>query len=67
MFVPDRIEGPNGGLTAVDAPGDSAARDLAFLAAWERDSLPRSIDAGTILRIRQMRRAGAAQAKSERP
>ena len=31
--------------------------DLAFLAAWEDGILPRSIDAATILRVRQMRRA----------
>jgi hypothetical protein len=54
------------------AAKDSAARDLAFLAAWEDGALPRSIDAGTILRVRQMRRAakmvapaGVVKAKAE--
>jgi len=34
--------------------------DLAFLAAWEDGVLPRSIDAATILRVRQIRRAKQA-------
>lgn len=30
--------------------------DLAFIEAWEKGEGPRSIDAGTILRVRQLRR-----------
>lgn len=37
--------------------GEGSAKDLAFLSAWEDGILPRSIDAATILRVRQIRRA----------
>jgi hypothetical protein len=42
---------------------DSAAKDQSFLSAWEGDILPRSIDAATMLRIRQIKRANAGELK----
>jgi hypothetical protein len=38
--------------------GWNAAEDVRFLEAWDAGRLPRSIDASTILKVRQMRRAG---------
>jgi hypothetical protein len=47
-------------LSAQSSSGDgSLANDLTFLAAWEGDTLPRSIDPATILRIRQILRANS--------
>ncbi len=40
---------------------ESRAKDLNFLSAWEGGILPRSIDAATMLRIRQIKRANASE------
>jgi hypothetical protein len=40
--------------------GDLLTKDLAFLAAWEDGTSPRSIDAATILCVRQIKRAEAS-------